>query len=742
MATVSDITVIPTSGLKHIDALLDTGPDWNYLSAANNTIYYTFSITSGNEDPASAQKNFTGSRQMFSAEQQAWVKQLLKDGGQLNQLTGINFVETTNGTDAQIHLCNVNLIVSNVTGLCSWNSSYQYQYGTNNLVTYNADAYVYLDNVEFGAANADLTPGKSGYETLLHEMGHALGLKHSFYEPTEDNPDPIYLPGSQDNTSNTLMSYHHEPIGSAYSTYRPYDIAALNWLYGGDGLGGALGINSTSGGRYITGTSGADTLTGTAANDKLEGDGGNDMIDGGNGFDTAVFRSARSNYAFNALANGDLVVTSLDGIDGTDTLRSIEMLQFSDMSVSRADIVVDTTAPDKPTMVVTKNVNGYATGSTPLVTGKAEAGSTVKIYTAGDNKVVGTVTADANGLYTLTLNKFADGVNYQVYATATDAAGNVSSSSDPMSFNVDGTAPVRPTFNMTQAPGSNQAHFDGTGEAGTTIELVRLGDLQTIARTTVGNDGKWTVDTSPLPNGSYTLRVVSMDKGDNGTNALTSATLTVNSTANITGTANNDMLKPGAGNNAVDGADGLDTVVYAGPRSNYSLEQAAWGYDIVDKVGNNGHDSLINIERVQFDDAFVALDTEGIAGQIFRLYTASLGRPAEAAGMGYWMWRMENGTSIQTVASEFMKQVEFDTLYGKNPSDATFVTKLYNNVLHRDPEPAGFEYWMNALTNNSNTNKNEVRTQMVIDFSNSLENQANVVGTFKLGIDYVPWHQA
>ena len=62
-------------------------------------------------------------------------------------------------------------------------------------------------------------------------------------------------------------------------------------------------------------------------------------------------------------------------------------------------------------------------------------------------------------------------------------------------------------------------------------------------------------------------------------------------------------------------------------------------------------------------------------------------------------------------------------------------------MLHRDPEPAGFEYWMNTLAHNTNT-KEAVRTQMVIDFSNSLENQANVVGAFKLGIDYVPWHQA
>jgi serralysin len=78
-----------------------------------------------------------------------------------------------------------------------------------------------------------------------------------------------------------------------------------------------------------------------------------------------VFRGVRSNYTFSALAGGDLQVTSKDGSDGVDTLRSIELLQFSDMSVSRADVVADTTAPVAPTLAVTKNANGYAAGSTP-----------------------------------------------------------------------------------------------------------------------------------------------------------------------------------------------------------------------------------------------------------------------------------------------------------------------------------------------------------------------------------------
>jgi hypothetical protein len=730
MATVSDITVTPLSGLKHIDALLDKGPDWNFLPVpkgsslpGNNTIVYTFSTLSGNEQGQTGQEAFTLSQQANTRTALDYI----------SQLTHIQFVESSIGTDAQLHFCNIDIPQANVTGLCSWHSTYGYDNG----LTYDVDAYVYLDNVQFRSTNMNLTPETRGYQTLLHELGHALGLKHPF-EAEDENPTTLDTV-LENNTSKTLMSYTES--GGPYSKYSPYDIAALNWLYGGDGLGGALGINSTSGGRYLTGTSGADTLTGTAANDKLEGDGGNDMIDGGLGFDTAVFRGARNSYTFGALANGDLTVTSKDGLDGADILRSIELLQFSDMSASRADIlaVTDTVAPAVPTLVVTKNANGYATGNTPLVTGRAEPGSVIKIYTA-DNQQVGTVTADVNGLWSTKLSVFADGLNYRVYATATDAAGNVSMSSEPATFNVDSIPPVNPTYSMSYDTGGNQVSFTGTGEANSTIELLHAGaDFKTIARTTVGADGKWDLTTSPLPNGSYTLSVVSLDMV-NGASAPTRATFTINNPGNLTGTKDADVLKPGVGNNGIDGGAGIDMAVYAGPRANFTVAQEAWGFGVTDKVGNNGHDALINVERVQFDDGWLALDVDGSAGQIFRLYSAAFSREAEPFGLGYWIWRMDDGTSIQQVSKEFMRQVEFDTMYGVNPSDEVFIKQLYLNVLHRAPDADGFQYWMNTLGHNSNPDKAEVRAQMLIDFSDSLENVKLVAENVKHGLDYLPYH--
>ncbi|MFX4914333.1 hypothetical protein ABTC20_19160, partial [Acinetobacter baumannii] len=71
MATVSDVTKTPLSGLNYIDALLDSGPDWNFLTDSSRTplniLSYTFSVASGNEDASSAAKNFSGTQQAFTA---------------------------------------------------------------------------------------------------------------------------------------------------------------------------------------------------------------------------------------------------------------------------------------------------------------------------------------------------------------------------------------------------------------------------------------------------------------------------------------------------------------------------------------------------------------------------------------------------------------------------------------------------------------------------------------------------
>jgi len=712
MATVTDITTTPFSGLNHIDALLDKGPDWNFLSNSNaNVLYYTFSTASGNETGKTGQE-------MFSAGQQAAARTAFT---YLQQVTGIEFRETGTGTAAQIHLASMDLDGQFTTGLCSWQASYR-SFPNGTLSEYSASAYVYLDNANWRHITDNLTPGTQGYETLLHELGHAIGLKHPF----EAEAGEVALPGHEDNTANTIMSY--TGAGGPYRTFQPYDIAALNWLYGGDGLRGALGMNG-SGARYLTGTAKSETLTGSDFDDIFQGNGGNDMIYGGQGRDTAIFGGRFADYRYTNLAGGDLAVA---GANGTTTLNQVDVLQFDDMRVERADIAAtDTTAPRAPVIGVTQNAAGYASGNRPIFTGEAEAGSTVNVYIG--QQLIASAVADANGLWSARPPEnapLADRMGYSATASATDAAGNVSPLSTPIVFNVDATAPAAPTVTANLITGGNQPVFAGTGEAGSTIQIIKAGDWIEIGRATVGANGQWQLNSAPLPNGNYQVTVSSVDRADNATSSVQSVTLTINNALNQTGTSGNDTFTMAPGSAAIEGGAGRDTAVYSGVSDNFVLERGVYGFTVRDSQG--AVDNLINVERIKFDDTMVALDINGSAGQIYRLYQAAFDRVPDVGGLAFWLARADLGDSMMQIANYFSQNKEYIDLYA-NTSNEQFVTKLYEHVLDRPPEGGGYDFWVGNL-NAGATNRDEVLNM----FSESPENQANVIGSIVNGIEYPP----
>ena len=85
-----------------------------------------------------------------------------------------------------------------------------------------------------------MTQGGFGYQTLLHETGHALGLKH----PGEYNSAATatsdlsklgpFAPAGWDNTEYTIMSYvtNQYALSTNKSSYSTLDIAALQSFYG------------------------------------------------------------------------------------------------------------------------------------------------------------------------------------------------------------------------------------------------------------------------------------------------------------------------------------------------------------------------------------------------------------------------------------------------------------------------------------------------------------------------------
>jgi hypothetical protein len=141
---------------------------------------------------------------------------------------------------------------------------------------------------------------------------------------------------------------------------------------------------------------------------------------------------------------------------------------------------------------------------------------------------------------------------------------------------------------------------------------------------------------------------------------------------------------------------------------------------------------LYKVSRVKHGGASYALDTDAVAGQAYRIYKAAFDRIPDSGGLGYWIAQMDKGMGVVEVAARFIDSPEFRSLYGQNPSNADFLTKVYTNVLGRTPDQGGYDWWLNEL----NTNPDKTRQKVLADFAEIQENKESVAALVANGIQY------
>ncbi|MCF3158971.1 MULTISPECIES: BapA/Bap/LapF family large adhesin [Pseudomonas] len=217
-------------------------------------------------------------------------------------------------------------------------------------------------------------------------------------------------------------------------------------------------------------------------------------------------------------ANGTLLGSGVAGDDGSFTVTlepaqaNGELLDVVAIDGSGASsLPAQISAPDITPPVTPSELVISADGS--VLTGRAEAGSTVRVLAADGTTVLGTAVVGATGSFSITLDPAQ--VNGEVLqVTATDNAGNASAAGTVTAPDIDGgdnTAPLAPTDLVIGLAGGQ---LSGRGEPGTRVE-VRDAQGNVLANGTVNPDGSFVLTLSPAVDDGSALQVTLTDAAGN-----------------------------------------------------------------------------------------------------------------------------------------------------------------------------------------------------------------------------------
>jgi len=402
-----------------------------------------------------------------------------------------------------------------------------------------------------------------------------------------------------------------------------------------------------------------------------------------------------------------------------------------------------------PTYAVSTSAASVNEGSTvqfSIVTTNVAAGTAIYYSITGVSAsdlqagvLTGAVSASSTGTTTISIPITADGITEGLETLTVTVQGKSASTI------INDTSQASPTItvdsNRTSLVSGQTAIISFTLSKSSTNFVAA--DITVTGGTLSSFSGSGTTYTAlftPAAN-SLSAGVVSVASGTfsdtagnvnaDGTDANNTVKMTVNtmSSVPIIGTTGADTLMGTSGNDNINGFSGIDTVSYSSLSAAYTLSS----FDPTNGLnvsGPDGNDVLLNIERVEFKDAVLAFDTDGTAGQVFRLYQAAFKRIPDMNGLGDWITARDTGMTSEQVATAFMESAEFKSLYGASSTDSQFITLLYSNALLRGASDGEIAYWVTQLKGP------QTRAQVLVSFSESAENKAALQPSISTGILY------
>ncbi|MCV6589755.1 MAG: DUF4214 domain-containing protein, partial [Marinobacterium sp.] len=166
----------------------------------------------------------------------------------------------------------------------------------------------------------------------------------------------------------------------------------------------------------------------------------------------------------------------------------------------------------------------------------------------------------------------------------------------------------------------------------------------------------------------------------------------------------NDTLFGGAGKDQLHGGRDIDTVTYAGNLADYQIEQTYGVVTVSRLIDPTDTDTLINIEQIEFaDQTWNPVYGEALQS-VATLYGQILHRQADLAGFQYWSAAASDNSqgehSQGQMALHFLNSEEYQQQQGV-PFDLLStvdqIEQLYQGILHRTSDVTGKAAWLGQL---------------------------------------------